>query len=135
MPTENEVPTNSLGPGYISSGFKVTPSDNKGVSPFTPELRVEVGMSRDQKTRPKVLVNWQDGTPEETYEVRPADGVMWVKHTYTYVQGKESDKYAHQFYPTFSVVDADGSVTLYNNPGNRKDCWVLVQSADYKPTD
>lgn len=121
--------SDSQGPGYIGSGFKVDPSNNMGVSPFAAELRVEVGMSRDQKTRPAIRIDWQDGSPVETFTARPADGVAWVKHTYTYVKGKEDKYFSKQFFPIFYVIDAiDGRVSTFNLLDNRRCCWVLVES-------
>lgn len=118
--------SDSTGPGWISSGFKVTPAFNVGYSPYLATLQAVVGMSSDMVHRCRLVVDWMDGTPRENIPVEPTQGIASMTHQYVYVKG-DSKYSGHSFYPMFFVIDDATGVTQTYNLTN-KCCEIEVQS-------
>lgn len=108
-----------------SPGFTVAPTFTKGISPCAVRLYANVGMNRDS-TICGLKVDWNDGAGFFEDVPVTADGNAAMVHTYMYIQG--TTKYTgHSYYPTFAVIQKDGTIT-YFNVGD-KCCEIEVQAA------
>jgi len=125
-PGYTEVGSDNMPDNYVpwsAPGFTVMPPFNKIKSGETVNLQVYVGMNKDKKTYPALQVLWGDGTALQVVPV--VNGLATASHSYTYVKG--AAKYSgRSFYPTFIVIENDGTVTNFNTV--RKCCEVEVQS-------
>jgi len=106
-----------------SFGFTVTPVESvvKSGTPVT--LHLNVGHDAQGVDVPNVLIDWMDGSALEI--VKMVNNFAQVTHTYTYnAAGTQYD--AHQFYPEFKLLAADGTTATFNTEG--RCCWVECKS-------
>jgi len=116
------LPVTVVNPAW-SIGFTVTPVESivKSGTPVT--LHLTVGHDAQGVDVPNVLIDWMDGSALQI--VAMVNNFAQVTHTYTYnAAGTQYD--AHQFYPEFKLLAADGTTATFNTEG--RCCWVECKS-------
>jgi len=107
------------------AGFTCTPTESKGISPFTQKFHMTSGSpAADHPGTVQIEIDWADSTPKQLVNV--VNNFAEADHTFSYKQAG-SQYTGHQFYPVFTTISSDGTRQEFNVDG--KAVAVEVQSA------